>query len=123
MMEVLAVGMFVRRVFEDLSQQQRVFDQATAWDVQEVPEVQFATEGRLQTALKEVVHPMVLLLMVQQCFGCYLVTAVTVVDFKTRELQPERKRRIQCVMLLLKDRCLVWLPFYSDTYEFRMMSK
>ncbi len=35
-------------------------------------------------------HPMVLLLMVQQCFGCYLVTAVADVGFKTRELQPER---------------------------------
>ncbi len=89
-MEVLAVGVFVWRVFEDLSQQQRVFDQATAWYVQEAPEVQFAAEGRLQTALEEVVHPMVLLLMVQQCFGCHLVTAVAVVGFKTRELQPER---------------------------------
>ncbi len=43
--EVLAVRVVVRRVFEDLSKQQRVFDQSTARDVQEVPEVQFATEG------------------------------------------------------------------------------
>lgn len=100
--EVLAVGVVVRCVFEDLSKQQRVFDQSTARDVQEVPEVQFATEGWLQTALEEVVHPMVLFFMVQQCFGSYLVTAVAVVGFKTRELQPERKRDNQCPVLLLE---------------------
>lgn len=89
---MLLVGVSVGCVLEDLSEQQRVLHQSTARDVQEAPQVQFAAEGRLQAALEEVLHPRVLLLMVQQGFGRHLVTAVAVVGVKTRQLQRDRKR-------------------------------
>lgn len=76
LIQVLTVRMVVRRVFEDLPEQQGVFDQPAPGYIQEVPQVQLPAEGRLQAALQEVVHPVVLLLMVQQSLGCHLITAV-----------------------------------------------
>lgn len=74
-------------VFQDLSQQQWVFHQAWARDVQEAPEVQLPAERRLQAALQEVLDPPVLLLLVQQGFGCQLVAAVLFVTIQTRQLR------------------------------------
>lgn len=62
---MLPVRVVVRCVFENLTQQQWIFDKPAARDVQKVPQVQLATEGRLQTTLQEVVYPVVLLFMVQ----------------------------------------------------------
>lgn len=84
-----AVDIWVIRwsVSEDFSQQQRVFHQARARDVQEAPEVQFPAEGRLQASLQEVLHSSVLLLLVQQGFGCKLIAAVVFVGVQTRQLR------------------------------------
>lgn len=72
---------------EDLSQQQWVFHQARSWDVQEAPEVQLPAEGRLQAALQEVLHSLVLFFLVQQGFSCKLVAAVVFVGIQTRQLR------------------------------------
>lgn len=74
--QVLPVRVVVWRVLQDLPEQQRVFHQSAAGDVQEVPQVQLPAEGRLEAALQEVLHPPVLLLLVQQGFCLHLVTAV-----------------------------------------------
>lgn len=76
-----------RSVSEDLSQQQWIFHQTGTWDVQEAPEVQLPAEGRLQAALQEVLHALVLFFLVQQCFGCKLVAAVVFVSIQTRQLR------------------------------------
>lgn len=82
--------MVVGRVFEYLTKKQWIFDKSAAWDVQKVPQVQLATEGRLQTTLQEVVHPVVLLFMVQQGFCGHLVTAVAVVGVQTGQLRQRK---------------------------------
>lgn len=68
---------------QDLLEEQGVFDQAAPRDVQEAPEVQLAAEGRLQAALQEILHPPVLLLLVQESFGCQLVAAVAFVGVES----------------------------------------
>lgn len=88
-------------VFEDLPQQQRVFHQPWPRDVQEAPEVKLPAEGRLQTALQEILHPLVLLFLVQQSFGCELVTAVIFVSIQTRQLRRNSKIRKSLFMLSL----------------------
>lgn len=79
--------MVVGRVLEDLPEQQRVLHQSTARDVQEVPQVQLPAERRLQAALQEVLHPQILLLLVQQGLGLHLVTAVWSVGVEAGQLQ------------------------------------
>lgn len=69
-----------------LFQQQRVFDQTAAGEIQEVPQVQFAAEGRLLTQTQEMLHSFLLLLLIQQGFGPHLVTAVCHIGFQAREL-------------------------------------
>lgn len=78
--------MLGRRVFEDLFEQEGVFEQAGAGDVQEAPQVQLPAEGRLQAALQEVLHPPVLFLLVQQGLGRHLVTAVVSVCIQPWQL-------------------------------------
>lgn len=78
--------MVVGRVLQDLPEQQGVLHQSAARDVQEVPQVQLAAEGRLEAALQEVLHPPVLLLLIQQGFGLHLVTAVRGVGGETGHL-------------------------------------
>lgn len=79
--------MDVRVVFgsvpQDLLEEQGVFDQAAPGDVQEAPQVQLAAEGRLQAALQEILHPPVLLLLIQQGFGCQLIAAVAFVGVES----------------------------------------
>lgn len=82
--------MLGRRVFEDLFEQEGVFEQAGAGDVQEAPQVQLPAEGRLQAALQEVLHPPVLLLLVQQGLGSQLVTAIVSVRIQTWQLEEDR---------------------------------
>lgn len=76
-------------MLQDLFEQQWVLDQARAWDVQEAPQVQLPAEGRLKAALQEVLHPSVLLLLVQQRLGCQLVAAVVLVGVKPGQLRDE----------------------------------
>lgn len=83
--------MVSRRVSQDLLEQQGVLDQPGARDVQEAPEIQLATEGGLEAALQEVLHPRVLLLLVQQRLGCQLVAAVVFVCIKPGQLQVRRR--------------------------------
>lgn len=78
------VGVVLGSVPQDLLEEQRVFHQAAPRDVQEAPKVQLAAEGRLQAALQEILHPPVLLLLVQQGFGCQLVAAVAFVGVELR---------------------------------------
>lgn len=90
LIQVLTVRMVVRRVFEDLPEQQGVFDQPAPGYIQEAPQVQLPTEGRLQAALQEVLHPPVLLLLVQQGLGSQLVTAIVSVRIQTWQLEEDR---------------------------------
>ena len=83
------VRVFGGRVSEYLPEQERVLDQPRAWDVQEAPQVQLPAEGRLQAALQEVLHTLVLLLLVQQGLGSQLVAAVHLVGVQTWELWRE----------------------------------
>lgn len=53
------------RALLNLLQQQRVLDQAAAGQIQEVPQVQLAAEGRLLTQAQEVLDSLFLLLLVQ----------------------------------------------------------
>lgn len=85
--------MLRRGVSQDLLQQQRVLDQARARNVQEAPQVQLPAEGRLQATLQEVLHPSVLLLLVQQGLGGQLVTAVVLVGVQLWQLQEEKKKK------------------------------
>lgn len=77
----------IRMVFgsvpQDLLEEQGVFDQAAPRDVQEAPEVQLAAEGRLQAALQEILDSPVLLLLIQECFGCQLIAAVAFVGVES----------------------------------------
>lgn len=69
-----------------LFQQQRVFDQTAPREIQEVPQVQFPAERRLLTQTQKLLHPFLLLLLVQQGFGPHLVTAVCNIGLQAREL-------------------------------------
>lgn len=94
-----------RSVSEDLSQQQRVFYQTWTRDVKEAPEVQLPAERWLQTALQEILHPPVLLFLVQQGFGGKLVAAVVFVGIQTgqlREKQSEAKHLHGALFMSLK---------------------
>lgn len=93
LVQVLPVGVVVGRVLQDLPEQQRVFHQSAAGDVQEVPQVQLPAKGRLATALQEVLDPPILLLLVQQGLGLHLVTAVRGVGGETGKLQGHRNTR------------------------------
>lgn len=75
------------RALLDLLQQQRVLDQAAARQIQEVPQVQLAAEGRLLTQAQEVLHALLLLLLVQQGFGPHLVAAVGHIGIQAGELR------------------------------------
>lgn len=55
----------------------------------QAPQVQLPAEGRLKAALQEVLHPSVLLLLVQQRLGCQLVAAVVLVGVKPGQLRDE----------------------------------
>lgn len=90
-LQAVDIWVIRRSVSEDFSQQQRVFHQAWARYVQEAPEVQFPAEGRLQAALQEVLHSSVLLLLVQQGFGCELIAAVVFVGVQTWQLRKRSK--------------------------------
>lgn len=74
------------RVLQDLPEQQRVFHQAGARDVQEAPQVQLPAEGGLEAALQEVLHSWILLLLVQQRLGGQLLAAVVLVGVQPRQL-------------------------------------
>lgn len=87
-------------MLQDLSEQQRVFHQSTARDVQEVPQVQLPAEGRLETALQEVLHPPILLLLVQQGLGLHLVTAVRCVGGEEGQLQGHRYRQMTGILII-----------------------
>lgn len=89
---MLPVRVVVGRVLQDLPEQQRVFHQSAAGDVQEVPQAQLPAKGRLATALQEVLDPPILLLLVQQGLGLHLVTAVRSVGGETGKLQGHRNR-------------------------------
>lgn len=78
-------------VSQYLLKQQWILDQARARDVQEAPQVQLPAKGRLEAALQEVLHPPVLLLLVQQRLGCQLVAAVVLVGVEPRKLQGRRE--------------------------------
>lgn len=98
---MLPVWVVVGRVLYDLPEQQRVFHQSTAGDVQEVPQVQLPAKRRLETALQEVLDPPVLLLLVQQGLGLHLVTAVRCVGGETRQLQEHTHTHLittQCML-------------------------
>lgn len=92
--------MVIGGVLQDLPEQQWIFHQPTAGDVQEVPEVQLPAKGRLEAALQEVLHPPVLLLLVQQGFGLDLIAAIWRVGGETGQLhghadrQPQTDRQI-----------------------------
>lgn len=86
--------MVVGRVFQDLPEQQGILHQPAAWDVQEVPEVQLPAEGRLEAALQEVLHPPVLLLLVQQGLGLHLIAAVRRVGGETGQLWGQADGRL-----------------------------
>lgn len=90
--------MVVGCVLQDLPEQQRVFHQSAAWDVQEVPEVQLPAEGGLEAALQEVLHPPVLLLLVQQGFGLHLVAAVWRVGGETGQLLGQADRQLVAIV-------------------------
>lgn len=78
-------------VSQYLLKQQWILDQARARDVQEAPQVQLPAKGRLEAALQEVLHPPILLLLVQQGLGLHLVAAVRGVAGETGELQPPQE--------------------------------
>jgi len=88
--QVLPIWVVVGRVLQDLSEQQRVFHQPAARDVQEVPQVQLPAKRGLEAALQKVLNPPILLLLVQQVLGFHLVTAVRSVGGETRQLQVHR---------------------------------
>lgn len=92
LVQVLPVWVVVCRVLQDLPEQQRVFHQPAARDVQEVPQVQLPAKGRLETALQEVLDPPILLLLVQQSLSFDLVTAVWSVGAETGQLQGQKHR-------------------------------
>ena len=94
LLQVLLVRVVVGRVLQDLPEQQWIFHHPAAGNVQEVPQVQLPTEGRLEAALQEVLHPPVLLLLVQQGLGLHLVTAVRGVGGETGQLQGHRDRHL-----------------------------
>lgn len=119
-----------RSVSEDLSQQQRVFYQTWTRDVKEAPEVQLSAEGWLQTALQEILHPPVLLFLVQQGFGGKLVAAVDFVGVQTgqlREKQSEAKHLHGALFMSLKKRkerkypkaaCRISFRFFKRIFSF-----
>lgn len=78
-LQASCVGVLWWSVFQNLSEQQWVLDQAGAWNVQEAPQVQFPAERGLKATLQEVLHSPVLFLLVQQRLGCQLVAAVVLV--------------------------------------------
>lgn len=82
-LQAASVGVVWGGVPEDLFQQQGVFDQTGARDVKKAPQVQLPAERRLEAALQEVLHPPVLLLLVQQGLGCQLVAAVFLVGVES----------------------------------------
>ena len=92
--QVLPIWVVVGRVLQDLSEQQRVFHQPAARDVQEVPQVQLPAKRGLEAALQKVLNPPILLLLVQQVLGFHLVTAVRSVGGETRQLQVHRNRHL-----------------------------
>lgn len=89
---MLPIRVVVGRVLQDFPEQQWVFHQPAAGDVQEVPQVQFPAKGRLEAALQEVLDPPILLLLVQQGFSFHLVTAVRCVGGEAGQLQGHRHR-------------------------------
>lgn len=89
-----------------LFQQQRVFDQTAAGEIQEVPQVQFAAEGRLLTQAQEMLHSFLLLLLIQQGFGPHLVTAVRHIGLQARELwRMKWKKKNRVKVPTLRDLC------------------
>lgn len=78
--------MVCRSVFQDLLEEQRVFKEAGARDVQEAPQVQLSAEGGLKAPLQEVLHPWILLLLVQQRLGGQLLAAVVLVGIEPWQL-------------------------------------
>ncbi len=75
-----------------LFQQQGILDQTAAWEIQEVPQVQFPAERRLLTQAQEVLHSFLVLFLVQQGFSPHLVTAVCNIGLQAGELQGGRGR-------------------------------
>lgn len=101
LLQTLSIRVICWSVLQDLFEEQRVFHQAGARDVQEAPQVQLSAEGGLKAPLQEVLHPWILLLLVQQRLGCQLLAAVVLVGVKPWQLwwrQP----------------CLVTRPFLSE---------
>lgn len=90
-LQILLVRVAARRVPQNLLQQQRVLDQTAARNIQETPEVQLPAEGRLQAALKEILHSLVLLLLIQERFCCQLITAVFFVFIEPWQLDKKEQ--------------------------------
>lgn len=85
-LQALSIRVICRSVLQDLFEEQRVFEQAGPRDVQEAPQVQLSAEGGLKATLQEVLHPWILLLLVQQRLGCQLLAAVVLVGIKPWQL-------------------------------------
>lgn len=100
-LQALGIRVVCWSVLQDLLEEQRVFNQAGARDVQEAPQVQLSAEGGLEATLQEVLHPRILLLLVQQRLGGQLLAAVVLVGIKPRQLW-------------WRHPCLSTLPFSSE---------